>query len=731
MQASPSSPGPFRQGATTGTCFADFDQSYEAISPSSQTATSTTYTVRDGETLASVAQTVWGDASLWYVLADANGLDYDSVLVAGQLLTLPNRPTNQHNSADTFRPYDPATALGDTQPAAPNPPKKKKKCGVFGIILRVVVAAVVAAVVVVSLGTAVPAVAAAVIGGAVGSAASQGVAIATGMQSKFSFKQVAIAGISAGVGQFVGSAAGLAGNSFLQGAARGAIGSVATQGIAVATGLQNRFDWAGVATAAVIGGVSAEIQGRFDKANNAPGSSVSQFEVYGQRAVSGTAAAIAGATARSLLTGTDFGDNLLATLPDVIGSTIGNMAADAVLTSSNGSASQPKAGILTPDQEAAMFETLVPASAAATISLVGSSLASASLSPAATNAIANLAAAENSYQSDGQNLDADIIVTANKHWGEDLRAVPQWAFNNILAQTSEPWMVHAAAHQYLAGQGLMGAQVQIRPMASSSPDSFSLRSAFQLSLPLASNDVSGGYSFRSAPTLSSAVAADTAFWGNSAPIGVGDIAYIRARTNGASVEQARAVQTFGNAVQDIMTAGIVSRGRAPDEVFTTKQSPYNLLTAGQSRRAGAADSAAFQIGPASQSLILRPVEIEFPARGLSAAEQRLFSAHLAEQQSTLNRLSLFSPDDLALNLQNYQNIAPQVARARGLARGYLSGPGKGQDAAHALDSVAGGYVNEFAGFRDPVQQRIGALWRTRSTQIVPGREHMLTPRFDK
>ena len=412
VQASPSSPGPFRQGATTGTSFADFDQSYEAISPSSQTATSTTYTVRDGETLASVAQTVWGDASLWYVLADANGLDYDSVLVAGQLLTLPNRPTNQHNSADTFRPYDPATALGDTQPAAPNPPKKKKKCGVFGIILRVVVAAVVAAVVVASLGTAVPAVAAAVIGGAVGSAASQGVAIATGMQSKFSFKQVAIAGISAGVGQVVGSAASLAGNSFLQGAARATIGSVATQGIAVATGLQNRFDWAAVATAAVIGGVSAEIQGRFDKANNVPGSSVSQFEVYGQRAVSGTAAAIAGATARSLLTGTDFGDNLLATLPDVIGSTIGNMAADAVLTSSNGSASQPKAGILTPDQEAAMFETLVPASAAATISLVGSSLASASLSPATSNAIVNMAAAESSYQNDDQI--ANIVVTANR-----------------------------------------------------------------------------------------------------------------------------------------------------------------------------------------------------------------------------------------------------------------------------------------------------------------------------
>ena len=49
VQASPSSPGAFRQGAATGTSYADFDQSYEAISPTSQTATSTTYTIREGE----------------------------------------------------------------------------------------------------------------------------------------------------------------------------------------------------------------------------------------------------------------------------------------------------------------------------------------------------------------------------------------------------------------------------------------------------------------------------------------------------------------------------------------------------------------------------------------------------------------------------------------------------------------------------------------------------------
>jgi len=128
--------------------------------------------------------------------------------------------------------------------------------------------------------------------------------------------------------------------------------------------------------------------------------------------------------------------------------------------------------------------------------------------------------------------------------------------------------------------------------------------------------------------------------------------------------------------------------------------------------------------------MLRPVQIEFPAAGLSPTQQQLFSSHLAEQQTTLNRLSLTAPSDLELNLLNYPNVKAQVAAARRLARGYLPGQGAGLDAAHALDSVAGGYIHEFVGFRDPIQQRIGALWRTRADQIVPGREHWLIPIFD-
>jgi hypothetical protein len=134
--------------------------------------------------------------------------------------------------------------------------------------------------------------------------------------------------------------------------------------------------------------------------------------------------------------------------------------------------------------------------------------------------------------------------------------------------------------------------------------------------------------------------------------------------------------------------------------------------------------------PAGQRIMLRPVEIEFPARGLSPAEQQLVSSHLAEQELRLNQLSLNATSDLESNLLNYQNIKPQVDASRALARQYLPGSGAGLDAAHSLDTVAGGYLNDFAGFRSPIQQRIGSLWRTRTQYIQPGQVHRLVPKFD-
>ena len=135
----------------------------------------------------------------------------------------------------------------------------------------------------------------------------------TGIQSKFDWGAVALSaiesGVSAGVGKLIPGVG--PGSAFL----RGVLSSAATQGIAVATGLQKKFDWAGVAAAGVSGGVSAAAGGA------GLGNIAANF-------VGG----IAAAATRSLITGTDFGDNILAVLPGVIGQTIGNAVAESAST---------------------------------------------------------------------------------------------------------------------------------------------------------------------------------------------------------------------------------------------------------------------------------------------------------------------------------------------------------------------------------------------------------------
>lgn len=98
-----------------------------------------------------------------------------------------------------------------------------------------------------------------------------------------------------------------------------------TQGVEVATGLQNKFDWAGVAGGAVAGGIASGISANI-------GGAATQFTQATQLnlALSGAAAAIAGAATRSLATGSDFGDNIMRALPDVVGSTIGNLVTNGI-----------------------------------------------------------------------------------------------------------------------------------------------------------------------------------------------------------------------------------------------------------------------------------------------------------------------------------------------------------------------------------------------------------------
>jgi YD repeat-containing protein len=255
---------------------ADFDQSYEPINANYPGSAATSYVARTGDTLRSIARSLWGDAAMWYVLADANALSVDATLSNGQVLVIPNKVTNIHNNADTFRPYNPGEAIGSIDPTAPTPPPPvaDKGCGVMGQMIMIVVA-VVATVVTAgaaavalgaaSLGAATTGVAMAsmAVGSAVGSIASQAVGMAMGNVQDFSWKavgQAALGGaISGGITAYAnsaGSALSFLGNGGWEAAAgRAALSSGATMA------LRNDWSWRNVMLSAVSAGVSAAVGG--------------------------------------------------------------------------------------------------------------------------------------------------------------------------------------------------------------------------------------------------------------------------------------------------------------------------------------------------------------------------------------------------------------------------------------------------------------------------------------
>jgi YD repeat-containing protein len=255
---------------------ADFDQNYEPISPAYPGPTPGSYTVKNGETLQSIAQTVWGDSAMWYLLADANGLNSTQALKAGQVLTIPNKVTNIHNNSSTYQVYDPGQAIGDTNPTLPDaPPVPQPKHGCGGIASILIIAIAVVATVL-TAGALAPVagqsiwaagltalgsnIGIAAVAGAVGSIASQVAGNVLGVQDGFSWSGVAMGAIGAGIGAAIGGSSLLGGIPGAPGAAiRAAAGNALTQGVGVATGLQKKFDWAGVAAAAVGGAVSGKL----------------------------------------------------------------------------------------------------------------------------------------------------------------------------------------------------------------------------------------------------------------------------------------------------------------------------------------------------------------------------------------------------------------------------------------------------------------------------------------
>ncbi|WP_158266337.1 HNH endonuclease [Allosphingosinicella deserti] len=320
--------GAFRNGGAYGGTHADFDLSTSALTSYSQGGSGGSYTVQGGETLTSIAAQLWGDASLWYKLAEANGLSASNALMEGQRLTIPAGVMKNTHNASTFKPYDPAEAMGETSPTTPKPQtQKSNKCGVFGQLVLAVVAVAVTFATAGTFAAAMGPVLGGIATGATASIVSQAVGVATGIQDGFNWKGVAMSAIAGGVSAGLDKLSGVKGLGFLDGGsigadvARGAIANGVGQGLGVALQLQSKFSWAGVAAA----GISAGVSGAAGR--SLPGAAKSFRQAsFGNQTASGFAGAISGAATRSVLTGTSFGDNIIAVLPDVIASTIGNAA---------------------------------------------------------------------------------------------------------------------------------------------------------------------------------------------------------------------------------------------------------------------------------------------------------------------------------------------------------------------------------------------------------------------
>ncbi len=233
---------------------ADFDQNYEPISPTNPGPVASSYTVKNGDTLQSIALTVWGDSAMWYLIADANGLISGSTLSTNMALIIPNKVTNIHNNAGTFRPYNPGEAIGDlnpTIPAMPKPPRKKSCGGFFSII---------AAVVSVAVSFLLPPGVNLLVRAALANIAGQVTGIALGSQKGFSFTSLATSVVGAGIGQLAPVQNAISGFSdvlkpvlgnFAATASQAVVGSIINQGVGNLTGAQKGFSWSSVAISGI------------------------------------------------------------------------------------------------------------------------------------------------------------------------------------------------------------------------------------------------------------------------------------------------------------------------------------------------------------------------------------------------------------------------------------------------------------------------------------------------
>ena len=274
----------------------DFDYNQQAFSQQVKQASPSLYVVNKGDTLESIAQMVYGNASLWYVIADANGVGSSDELIEGMSLNIPAHISNTDN-ADTFRPYNPGEIIGDTSPIAAPPPPPDAACDVIASILIIVV------VIIVTVYTAGAASGAAGTG-STGTLAGSGTA-AGSVGGSATFAETMSAGMSAlsgGSATAVGTtgaiqAGAAAGSAFVGGMAGAAAGQIVGNALGVRDGYSLREIFASGITSAATAGINAGLVGSESSLLVAEGGKLTA----GGKAIAAATGVLAGAAANKVV----------------------------------------------------------------------------------------------------------------------------------------------------------------------------------------------------------------------------------------------------------------------------------------------------------------------------------------------------------------------------------------------------------------------------------------------
>ncbi|WP_256081313.1 DUF4214 domain-containing protein [Massilia sp. YIM B04103] len=325
---------------------------YIKATASALSAPPSLYTVMStSETLQSIAQGLWGDGNLWYLIADANNLASDAKLKVGQALTIPTRANTVHNDYTTFKPYDEGAQIGDTMPAMPTPSRKGGCSGgniliaVVAVVATIFTAGAMAGLLSIATGATstfgaglamlggaggftAGALATGAVAAAAGSVAGQLTAMGLGYQDEFSWRSVATAAVggvvSAGVaGADLGGLSSVFKPSegiYTAAAARAVLSNTVTQGLSMATGLQHGFDWRGVAASAA-GALASQAVGQYLQ-----GDSVIAKLVKGNELATRTLGDFASGTAAAIARGGKIDVVRIAT--DAFGNALGSSLAD-------------------------------------------------------------------------------------------------------------------------------------------------------------------------------------------------------------------------------------------------------------------------------------------------------------------------------------------------------------------------------------------------------------------